>query len=527
VTTNLPKSLARADFCAAIGIIVTASSRGVGMTAEQWIGRTIAGKYRVEAILGKGGMGLVLHARHMRLDDEVAIKVLLPSMLEVQGMVTRFVREARAASKIKSPHVVRVTDVDVLEDGSPYMVMEYLEGISLAALRRREGRLDVPRATRCVLQACDAIAEAHSLGIVHRDLKPANLFVAQSRDGGSIIKVLDFGISKVDAPGEQDTTKTGQMMGSPKYMAPEQMLSMHDVDGRSDIWSLGAILYDLLTGRTPFVADTVAQLCSKVLHDKPAPPRELRPDLPEALEAIILRCLERDRANRFPDVAALVAALTPFAPSSDDESQLRMSVSIRSLLPLGASEGPVTLSEKAHREAPTVKGVNLEVAPPPNLQADGSSERPPASVNLEGSAPPAHGATISGWHAPPAVPSRGKLRTRVAVASLALAAAGGLALALHQADPQSAPVAALQAPAALPPAPDRGGPAAAVPTASATADTVVAVTQTHPVGDADQAASSVGSTPAPLPRAPLKKVPRAPTADPAGAGSDPFGGKRK
>ncbi|HEY8090889.1 MAG TPA: serine/threonine-protein kinase, partial [Polyangiaceae bacterium] len=284
------------------------------MTTDEWVGRTIAGKYRVEALLGKGGMGLVLLARHVRLDEHVAIKVLLPEMLEVAGMTTRFLREAQAASRIKSRHVARVTDVDVLPDGTPYMIMEYLDGLSLGAVRKQRGRLEVGEAVGHVLEACDAIAEAHALGIVHRDLKPANLFLARGRDGAETCKVLDFGISKIDAPGEQDTTKTGQMMGSPKYMAPEQMLSMHDVDGRADIWSLGAILYDLVVGRTPFVAETTPQLCSLVLHGKPTPPRALRADLPEPLEAIILRCLARDRDERFATVADLVAALAPFAP---------------------------------------------------------------------------------------------------------------------------------------------------------------------------------------------------------------------
>src|SRR5262245_20016979 len=142
------------------------------MTADEWVGQTIADKYRVEALLGKGGMGIVLHARHVRLDEQVAIKVLLPAMLEVPGMINRFLREARAASKIKSQHVVRVTDVDVLPDGVPYMVMEYLDGRSLASLRKQKGPLEIHDAVRYVLEACDAIAEAHALGIVHRDLKP-------------------------------------------------------------------------------------------------------------------------------------------------------------------------------------------------------------------------------------------------------------------------------------------------------------------------------------------------------------------
>ncbi len=286
------------------------------MSAESWLGQTIASRYRVDALLGKGGMGVVVRARHVHLDEVVAIKLLLPEMLTVQGMVTRFLREARAASKIKSQHVVRVTDVDVLESGIPYMVMEYLDGVSLAAVRRRQGRLEVAEAVRCLLQACEAIAEAHSLGIIHRDLKPANLFLARCGDGTTSLKVLDFGISKIEGPDELEATKTGQIMGSPKYMSPEQMLSAHDVDGRTDIWSLGAILYELVVGRAPFLAETTPRLCALVLHGSPAAPRDLNPDLPAELEAIILRCLERDAAKRFANVADLANALKPFSPNA-------------------------------------------------------------------------------------------------------------------------------------------------------------------------------------------------------------------
>ena len=293
-------------------------AEGASPTAlEAWAGRIIGGKYRVDAVLGKGGMGVVLRATHLRLGEPVAIKVLLPAMLDVPGMVARFMREARAASKIKSVHVVRVTDVDTLEDGVPYMVMEFLEGTDLAALRRKEGPLQISDAVRYLLEACDAIAEAHSLGIVHRDLKPGNLFIARTRDGVNVLKVLDFGISKLDAADDQDTTKTGQMMGSPKYMSPEQMLSMHDVDGRSDIWSLGAILYELVTGRPPFIAESAPRVCALVLNEAPQRPSVYRPDMPRDLDKIILRCLEKDPENRYANVGELADALSPFAPMGE------------------------------------------------------------------------------------------------------------------------------------------------------------------------------------------------------------------
>jgi serine/threonine-protein kinase len=469
-------------------------------TAEQWVGRTIAGKYRVEELLGKGGMGLVVRARHVRLEEDVAIKILLPAMLEVPGMVTRFVREARAASKIKSSHVVRVTDVDVLEDGVPYMVMEYLEGISLAALRRREGRFEIADAVRYVLDACDAIAEAHSLGIVHRDLKPANLFVARTRDGGSIVKVLDFGISKVDAPGEQDTTKTGQMMGSPKFMAPEQMLSMHDVDGRADIWSLGAILYDLVTGRTPFVADTVPQLCSAVLTDKPPPARNFRPDIPEELEAVLVRCLQRERGSRFPDVGALAAALAPFVPMGETTGPLR-----RMPAPLA------TRAEKASEdEAKTVPSVPGATRPGPH------SVTPP-----EGRA-----ATISVWNATTPPTSNSKRNTRIVAAVVALAAigAGGLAYRNWTETP-SPDLAGQAAPTVV---------AQAAPSTQPSQDPVPA-SATPPAQDASASAPPPAATTAapathPAPNNNRRVVPPrgggAPPKEGGGGDKDPFGGNR-
>ena len=282
-----------------------------------WRGEVIAGKYRVDKVVGRGGMGVVLAARHLTLDETVAIKVLRATMMGVPGMVARFIREARASSKIKSENVVRVTDVDTLLSGVPYMIMEYLEGTDLLAeLRRRPGGMPIEETVGYILEACAGIAEAHAVGIVHRDLKPGNLFLARRRDGRVIVKVLDFGISKVEAPDNDDTTRTGQLLGSPKYMSPEQMLSAHDVDARTDIWALGTILYQLLTGRQPFVGATTPQICALVLNASPTPPTVLRPDLPRELEAIVLRCLEKEPAARFPDVNQLAAALAPFGPST-------------------------------------------------------------------------------------------------------------------------------------------------------------------------------------------------------------------
>jgi serine/threonine-protein kinase len=277
-------------------------------------GDVVAGKYRVERVLGQGGMGVVLAAQHLQLDTKVALKLLLPEALGNSEAVARFLREARAAVRIHSEHVARVLDVGTLEDGAPYIVMEYLEGSDLSALLKTQGPLVVQQAVDFVLQACEAVADAHALGIVHRDLKPANLFCIRRSDGGAWIKVLDFGISKLTAPGEVShaMTSTSALMGSPLYMSPEQMLASKGVDIRTDIWALGVILFELLAGRPPFIAETVTELAIRVAS-QPAPPLgSIRRDVPGGLERVVARCLEKDRAARFANVAELAAALEGF-----------------------------------------------------------------------------------------------------------------------------------------------------------------------------------------------------------------------
>ena len=277
-------------------------------------GSIFAGKYRIEKVLGRGGMGVVFAARHLGLDEPVAIKALLPAMMRVPGMVERFTREARASAKIKNDHVVRVTDVDALPSGVPYMVMERLDGVDLSDHFKSTGRLPVEDAVRYLLETCSAIAEAHAMGIVHRDLKPANLFLARRRDGSTRIKVLDFGISKVMAAvGEHSVTVAGTLLGSPSYMSPEQISAARDIDGRTDLGSLGVILYQRLTGTLPFAGESLTHLCALVLQSEPRRPSERRPDLPPGLEAVILRCLEKDRTRRFSTASELAAALLPFA----------------------------------------------------------------------------------------------------------------------------------------------------------------------------------------------------------------------
>jgi serine/threonine-protein kinase len=276
----------------------------------------IAGKYRVSRAIGQGGMGVVVEARHTTLDERVAIKMLLPAYAAHPEATPRFIREAKAAVRIKSAHVARVSDVGTTEDGRPYMVMEYLEGCDAGQLLRDVGPLPISDAVELVIQACDAIAEAHGIGIVHRDLKPANLFVTRHTDGSPFVKVLDFGISKMVEEGVDALTRSATTVGSALYMSPEQMKQSRSVDHRTDIYALGITLFELLAHRHPFMAETYAALCVEVVTGTPTPLCQLRPDVPEALARVIERAYARDREHRYSSIAELMVALAPWAPES-------------------------------------------------------------------------------------------------------------------------------------------------------------------------------------------------------------------
>ena len=280
-------------------------------------GDVLGGKYRVERVLGEGGMGVVVAATHLQLDQRVAIKFMLPAAFENPEALARFTREARAAVRLRSEHVARVLDTGTFETGAPYIVMEYMEGADLAGELERSGPMSPQVAAEYIVQACEAIAEAHSLGIVHRDLKPANLFLTKRPDGSPLVKVLDFGISKATSPGDSALamTKTTAVMGSPLYMSPEQMKSSKDVDPRTDVWSLGVILYELLGGRTPFRAETLGELLAAVLTEPPPTLASVRPGLPPDLCALVDRCLRKDRSLRCQNVAEIARGLAPFCPA--------------------------------------------------------------------------------------------------------------------------------------------------------------------------------------------------------------------
>jgi eukaryotic-like serine/threonine-protein kinase len=288
-------------------------------------GTVLLGKYRVERVIGVGGMGAVVAARHLQLEERVAIKFLLPAMLEDPETVQRFLREARAAIKIRGEHCVRVLDVGTLHSGAPYMVMEYLDGQDLARVLEQIGQLPIVDAVDWILQAAEALAEAHAMGIVHRDLKPANLFLTRRADGTASVKVLDFGISKQTAADQEaSVTRSQTALGLPRYMSPEQMRSTRDVDARADIWALGAVVHELIAGQPPFDAETMTALCAAILQDPPNSLRARRPDAPAQLEAAILGALEKDRVRRYPTVAAFASALAPFGTAQAGTSAARI-----------------------------------------------------------------------------------------------------------------------------------------------------------------------------------------------------------
>jgi eukaryotic-like serine/threonine-protein kinase len=288
-------------------------------------GDVLAGKYRVERVLGAGGMGVVVVAMHLELEQRVAVKFLLPNALENPEATARFMREARAAARIKSEHVARVIDVGRLESGAPYIVMEFLRGSDLGAVLQH-GALQMEEAVDYVLQACEAMAEAHAAGIVHRDLKPANLFLTQRADGSPIVKVLDFGISKVRSPDVIDAslTKTSTLMGSPLYMSPEQLRSARNVDHRADIWSLGIILFELLTCRLPFAGETLPQLIASILSDPPEPLRARHPEFSPELENVLAKALEKDLDRRYRSIGEFALALAPLAPRRSRDTAERI-----------------------------------------------------------------------------------------------------------------------------------------------------------------------------------------------------------
>jgi eukaryotic-like serine/threonine-protein kinase len=283
------------------------------------VGEILDGKYRIEAAIGAGGMGVVVAARHVSTGHRFAIKFLVHEAAKDPEAAERLMREARAVASLRTDHAVRVYDVGRLASGAPYMVMEHLAGTHLGRLRRVRARFPVTDAVDCVLQAGEAIAEAHAVGIVHRDIKPANLFIIARPDRSLSVKVLDFGLSRAVSDRER-LTKTGHVAGSPQYMAPEQMRGLKFADHRADIWSLGVVLYYILSGQRPYDGKSIPTIYVSIMAGPPPSLSEIRPEVPPGLAALVQRCLTPDLDRRVQTMAEMAEGLAPFASSRGRQS---------------------------------------------------------------------------------------------------------------------------------------------------------------------------------------------------------------
>lgn len=347
------------------------------MTGEDHIaippGTIVLDKYRVERPLGIGGMGVVVMATHIALGTPVAIKFLLPQFAASPEASRRFVREAQAASKIASEHIVRVFDTGTTAPHGPYIVMEFLEGNDLSNLVRRGGVLAIDVAIDYVVQAALALAEAHANGVVHRDVKPANLFLVEQPDGSPLVKVLDFGISKVAEGASLEVTKTSAILGSGLYMSPEQMKASKSVDHRTDVYALGISLFELLTRTQPFTADSFAELAIKVNMEPPANIRSFRQDVPPELAEVIAKAYAKKPEDRYQSMGELALALAPWAAERTQRNidRLARTETRRGRAPslppprTGSSPSLAPLS-------PSFLEGDLKIPPPPSLPSPSS-----------------------------------------------------------------------------------------------------------------------------------------------------------
>jgi serine/threonine-protein kinase len=433
-------------------------------------GAVIAGKYRVERVIGKGGMGVVVAASQLALDRTVAIKLIRAECAEEPMAVERLLREAKAAASITSEHVARVLDVGTLENGVPFIVMEYLDGSDLQTLLERDGPLPAAEAVDFLLQACEAIAEAHRNGIVHRDIKPANVFVARMPGGVPCVKVVDFGISKlIGIESLEPLTLPSSVVGSLYHMAPEQMRGL-PVDARTDVWALGLLLFEMLTGRKPFREDAWPAVCAQILSE--AAPVLVLPSegIEQELGAVIERCLRRTPRDRFGNVAELAVALAPFGSRS-------ARVSLERIVRLATSTGSLSadaLVGSVASSGQSRSGRNLALdltrpVPVRGLGADTPRGTSPAPRQVRLSTP-------TPMAAPPSAPPRALPRWRVVRAVMALGVIGA-ALLLLWPRPSMPPEAELRAPLrplAPPPHPLAEAPADPLEP-GASADTVAGV----------------------------------------------------
>jgi len=485
-------------------------------------GQLIAGKYRVEELIGQGGMAQVVSAVHTELDQRFAIKTLLPEHAASTTTVNRFLREAKAAARIRSDHVARVFDVGRLEQGSPYMVLELLDGTDLARWVEANGPMPVRDAVDAVIQACDAIAQAHALGIVHRDLKPSNLFFTSRGDGHRLVKVIDFGISK-QITMDASMTGTAEVFGSPQYMSPEQIRASRDLDGRTDIWALGVVLYELLTAEPPFTAESVLLLGGVILGQEPRPLREFRDDVPAAVEATLTRCLRKNPDDRFATAVEIAEALVPFASDHvkalvGSMPRLAAAAPISSQDPFKQSDPslPFSLSRPLPQSNPGSLG-RQQASAPVGLPAASSARR--VVVSREPNHSDTLGAAATQANTGDLTPKRGlstPLGAGLAAAAITLLVGAG-ALIVYVA----------RTPVAMPDPVASTTPAALAPASAATSLPILTSASgeptTPPVASAPPSARASGTVrlPAPPPSLLSTRPPRAPPSSAIGAPSSP------
>jgi len=390
-------------------------------------GEVLLGKYRIERIIGYGGMGVVVEAWHIDLEEQVAIKFLLPSLGANSEAIARFKREGRLLFKLKSDHVCRVLDVGELPGGVPFMTMEFLAGRDLGTMLESREPFPVDVAVDYGLQTCQALAEAHVRGIVHRDLKPENLFASARPDGSTCIKLLDFGLSKLttepdDGKRERNLTSDAQAMGTPNYMSPEQWMSVRDVGPASDQWAVGAILFELLTGQAPFDAPQIGQICQKVLNAPPPPLLDLRPDAPPGLATVVQKCLEKNPAQRYANVGALAVALSPFAPPGTTQA------AERTLKMLSGAQAAERRSLDPRFEP---LGSDPGVRAPSDMQTTSPTPLQTGDLGPSAAFPPRRSDTAQSWHqAATGFSSGGKNKLAIWGAGATLVAMAILAMVL-------------------------------------------------------------------------------------------------